>query len=318
MRCGLDFAWSRPGVDAILAGGFTFVLRYLSYDASGKNLTRKEADTYLAHNVDVVSNWEYAIDAALNGYGQGVRDATEGQRQHLACGGDPDAPIYFSVDFDATAGQQGAIDAYLGGCASVIGASRVGVYGGYWVVKRCLDNGSAVWGWQTRAWSGEPTLWDPRAAIRQVQNGVTVGGGADCDINTTDVANFGQWFGPGGDPGGVFPGDGSTVERGIPDMLLIKATGSDAVYVYNGAYRTYQGSPTAVAEMRGAGVPFLEVEDLSAYGIEFSPAEFYADRDRSRAADAKVVASTPGAGAGPTHDELVQAAFEGAERAEDS
>jgi hypothetical protein len=204
MRRGLDFAWSRPGVDAILAGGFTFVLRYLSYDTTGKNLTRKEADTYRARGVDVVSNWEYSTTAALNGRGQGQRDAIEARRQHAACGGDPNAPIYFSVDFDATPGQQAAIDEYLRGAADVVGVARVGVYGGYWVVKRCLDNGTARWGWQTYAWSGG--LWDPRAAIRQVQNGVRVGG-ADCDINTAMAANFGQWFASGVNPSpGPLPG----------------------------------------------------------------------------------------------------------------
>ena len=193
MRRGLDFAWSRPGVAAILAGGFDFVLRYLSYDTTGKNLTRKEADSYRSHGIDVVSNWEYAADAALRGRGQGALDAAEAQRQHLACGGDPRAPIYFSVDFDATEAQQFTIDQYLTGAANVIGLDRVGVYGGYWIVRRCLNNGSARWGWQTFAWSGG--LWDPRAHVRQVDNGVMVNG-ADCDIDETDVANFGQWFAP--------------------------------------------------------------------------------------------------------------------------
>lgn len=232
MRRGLDFAWSRPGVAAIAAGGFTFVCRYLSYDTTGKNLTRKEADTYRSHGIDVVSNWEYAANAALSGRGQGQRDATAAQGQHLACGGDPAAPVYFSVDFDAGPGQQGAIDEYLRGAASVIGVARVGVYGGFYVVKRCLDNGTARWGWQTYAWSGG--RWDPRAAIRQVQNGVQVSG-ADCDINTTDLANFGQWFATGADPSpGPLPGPPAPPpeDPDMPKLLRVAQTGM--ILVTNG------------------------------------------------------------------------------------
>ena len=187
---GLDFAWSKPSVAAIKAGGYLFVCRYHSYDTTGKNLTKAEADSYLAAGIQIVSNWEYATDAALKGFNQGVQDATEGAKQQAACGG-PKAPIIFSVDFDATEAQQAAINAYLQGAASVIGLARTGVYGGYYVVKRCLDAGVATFGWQTYAWSGGQ--WDQRAQLRQVDNGVNVGG-ADCDINQAMMANFGQWF----------------------------------------------------------------------------------------------------------------------------
>jgi glycoside hydrolase-like protein len=186
---GLDFAWSKPSVAAIKAGGYGFVCRYHSYDTTGKNLTKAEADSYLAAGIQIVSNWEYATDAALNGFNQGVADATEGAKQQAACGG-PIAPIIFSVDFDATEAQQAAINSYLQGCASVIGLARTGVYGGYYIVKRCFDAGVITYGWQTYAWSGGQ--WDPRAQLRQVQNGITVGG-ADCDLNTSMAANFGQW-----------------------------------------------------------------------------------------------------------------------------
>ena len=192
MRTGLDFAWSRPSVADILAGGYSFVCRYLSYDTTGKNLTKAEADSYRAAGIDVCSNWEYATGAPLNGHAQGVSDATEGQRQHLACGGDPAAPIYFSVDFDVSQAQQPVVNDYLRGCASVLGLARVGAYGGYWVIKRCFDASVITYGWQTYAWSAGQ--WDPRAHVRQVLNGINVGG-ADCDRNEAQKDYFGQWRG---------------------------------------------------------------------------------------------------------------------------
>jgi hypothetical protein len=101
-----------------------------------------------------------------------------------------DRPIYFSVDFDATPGQQAAIDSYFDGVASVLGVDRVGAYGGYYVIQRLLDHSKIRWGWQTYAWSGGQ--WDARAQLRQIQNGVTVAG-ADCDIDQAMAADFGQW-----------------------------------------------------------------------------------------------------------------------------
>jgi hypothetical protein len=56
----------------------------------------------------------------------------------------------------------------------------MGAYGGYYVVKRLFDAGLIDDGWQAYAWSGGQ--WDSRAALRQIRNGVNVGGG-DCDID---------------------------------------------------------------------------------------------------------------------------------------
>jgi hypothetical protein len=185
-----DFAWSKPSVAALKGAGYSGVCRYLSRDTSGKNLSRAEADAYRTAGIAIVSNWEYDPQAALNGYNQGVADATLARTQHEQCGGPATAPIYFSVDFDTTPGQQAAINAYLNGCASVLGKSRVGVYGSYYVVERCAGAGTASWFWQTYAWSGGQ--WSSHAHIRQIQNGITVGG-ADCDRNQAMTANYGQW-----------------------------------------------------------------------------------------------------------------------------
>ena len=89
-------------------------------------------------------------------------------------------PIYFGVDFDAAASQQGTINAYFDGAISVLGKQRVGAYAGYYVIKRLFDAGKITWGWQTYAWSGGK--WDSRAQLRQVKNGVVIAGG-DCDID---------------------------------------------------------------------------------------------------------------------------------------
>jgi hypothetical protein len=84
----------------------------------------------------------------------GQADAANAQANLVAAGLPPTMPVYFACDYDATPGDQGAIDAYLRGAATVLGAGRVGIYGGYWIVSRCAENQSAKWFWQTTAWSG--------------------------------------------------------------------------------------------------------------------------------------------------------------------
>ena len=188
---GLDFSWSRPPVEEIIAAGYTFVCRYLSWDeGSGKNLTYAEATKYLTAGIDVVSNWEYATDAALNGFSQGVADAKEAARQHTACGGDPAAPIYFSVDWDMQSYQWPAVAEYFAGIATVLPLSRIGGYGSVDCIGLLFDFGLITYGWQTYAWSyGE---WDHRAQLRQVKNGIYVGGQV-CDRNEAWADDFGAW-----------------------------------------------------------------------------------------------------------------------------
>src|SRR5215813_242803 len=186
VRFGVDYAWARPSPSSLHAQGFTFACRYLSYDTSGKNLSHGEAQALIAAGIDVVSNWEWNATDALAGHARGVEHARVAEQQALSFGAPASRPIYFSVDFDATPGEQGAIDAYFDGVASVIGRDRTGAYGGYWVIKRLFDAGRISWGWQTYAWSGG--LWDPRAHLRQIQNGIA---GGSLDKDEAVAADFG-------------------------------------------------------------------------------------------------------------------------------
>lgn len=187
-RYGADYAWARPTPARLKAAGYSFVVRYLSYDNTGKNLTANEAQTLRQAGIDVVSNWEWTENDALGGYWGGVEYAKAADRQAAAAGMPAGRPIYFSVDFDASASQQGIISAYFDGVASVIGKARTGAYGSYSVIKRLFDAGKITWGWQTYAWSGGN--WDPRAQLRQIQNGLD---GGQLDKNQAMAADFGQW-----------------------------------------------------------------------------------------------------------------------------
>ncbi len=228
MTTGVDEAWARAPISVLNASGYRFVVRYLSYDTTGKNLTPAEAHALSTAGLTIVSNWEYAAEAARNGQAQGLRDATEAARQHAADGGPPDRPIYFSVDFDVPdfapdstdpVAKLGPIADYFKAVNSVLGPTRVGAYGGFWVIKRLFDAGLIRWGWQTFAWSGGQ--WDGRAQLRQVRNGVMVGG-ADVDIDQAQVPDFGQWSTTGVTPPTTPPPAGGLAVDGVLGPLTIR------------------------------------------------------------------------------------------------
>ncbi len=189
---GVDYAWARPSPASLEADGYGFAARYLSYDTTGKNLSAGEADALIGAGLDVVANWEWGGQDSLQGYGRGVQEAQAAESQAKADGQPAGRPIYFSIDFDAQPSQQGTINAYFDGVASVIGRSRTGAYGGYGVISRLFDDGKITWAWQTYAWSyGQ---WDSRAHLRQIENGI--GPGGEMDKDQSMVSDFGQW-GPG-------------------------------------------------------------------------------------------------------------------------
>jgi hypothetical protein len=189
-RKGIDYSWHHAlNLDAFRTHGVTFVVRYLSNDAS-KNLDRSEAHLLSDAGFDIAVVWESTQKRALEGRGAGVTDAKKAAEQAKSCGMPARRPIYFGVDFDAQDHDLPKIANYLRGAASVIGEKRVGVYAGIRVVRHCLDHALATFGWQTYAWSGGER--DPRAQLYQHKNGVVIGG-VNCDLDTAYHPDFGQW-----------------------------------------------------------------------------------------------------------------------------
>jgi hypothetical protein len=199
---GLDYSAGRPSGGAVAGAGFGFVARYLANGLSGRvDLTAGEVQDMHAHGVAVALVWERKLlnqpDRATEGQPAGTADAQAADAQAKAIGL-PDLPIYFAIDFDIPDYNPGSADpraklgpvaSYFDGIRSVLPAARVGVYGGYWAVKRVLDAGLAVWAWQTVAWSGGQE--DPRIHLFQRIGTVTVDG-VGCDVNEARQDQFGQ------------------------------------------------------------------------------------------------------------------------------
>ncbi len=190
MSFGTDYAWSRPTVAAMKAAGVEFVCRYLSHDTTGKNATLAEVQTLRAAGMAIVLVWETTASRALAGMGAGQADAVDALSQARGLGLPDDRPIFFAVDFDATAAQQPKINDYFSGVASVIGLNRTGMYAGYGPISMAFDAGKIRYGWQTLAWSGGK--WDGRAGIQQYAIEKLIGG-QDVDFNRSVLDDFGQW-----------------------------------------------------------------------------------------------------------------------------
>ncbi|MGW5352197.1 DUF1906 domain-containing protein [Streptomyces sp. NPDC004031] len=227
---GVDYAWTHPGGAALKAAGKKFACRYLSNGAT-KNISRAEADDLAAHGVSTVVVWESTATRPLSGRAAGITDAKTAATQAAAAGMPPSRPIYFAVDFDATAKQMPTVLAYLDGAASVLGTSRTGVYGGYDTVKAALDGKHAAWAWQTRAWS--EGHWDPRAHIRQ--GATKTINGVSCDLNTALADDYGQWT-PGHAPAveaaphtaPAAPATATTKDTDMPPTLLTESSDTDS------------------------------------------------------------------------------------------
>jgi hypothetical protein len=186
---GVDYSYQRPDPKRLYNSGKRFACRYVSYDTTGKNITKTEAKALIAAGVAPVTNWENSLHDMLGGYSVGVQHAQEANRLHLAASGPADRPIYFGVDFDASPAQLVTCFEYVRGAASVIGWGRVGVYGGIKTMAYMADRG-VRWLWQTYAWSYG--AWDPRAQLQQYNNTEPVAGQL-LDLCRSTAADYGQW-----------------------------------------------------------------------------------------------------------------------------
>lgn len=232
---GIDYAWSKPSVEAMTAAGVKFIARYLSNDPS-KDLTRAEATAANAADIWCVVVWETTANRALAGRQAGRDDALTALHKASALGMPDDRPIYFAVDFDASPADYPAIREYFIGAASPeggLGKDRVGMYGGINPIKWAFDNKLITWGWQTYAWSGG--LWDSRAHIQQYKNGVKLGG-ADVDYDRAMYDDYGQWK-IGESPMALSDADKAWLKAELPKAMwkqdnIIKATDDNTTNPY--------------------------------------------------------------------------------------
>lgn len=170
---GADYSYDRPDLKCLKAQGVTFVMRYASRTAS-KNLTASELASIRSNGLKFGLFFQEGKTQMLRGASGGTQDAKDADAfgKSLGLAG---MPFVFACDFDPTAAQWPAIDAYMNAVKGYLGLARTGGYGGYEFVKRQFDAGRMKFACQTYAWSS--AKWDARAQLRQVKNDQTVCGG---------------------------------------------------------------------------------------------------------------------------------------------
>lgn len=189
---GVDYAFTKPPVSALVAAGKRFAVRYGGAGTADKWLRPSEMDALTRAGIAVVSNVEGTADGMNRGYNVGYAWAQAADEHFRVCGMPPTRPIYLSADWDVQPHQWGNVRAALQGAADAIGPGRVGLYGGRRVIEWAQRDRAAQWYWQTYAWSGNPTVWVGGTHIQQYRNGVPLGG-ATVDLNRSMTVDFGQW-----------------------------------------------------------------------------------------------------------------------------
>lgn len=193
----IDEAWAKSSPDTARAAGYSGIIGYISEDNTGKNLTRADVDAIHAAGLAVGFADEYGATEALGGATAGNQRAGKTIGYAITLGVPRGVAFYAPADWNVSAAQMPAVLAYAVEHDRALRASgwRGGLYGGYPVCRYLWEHGYQGLLWQTYAWSNG--LWLDGVAIRQTQNGITVGG-ANVDRDEAEVIDWGQWPPPGG------------------------------------------------------------------------------------------------------------------------
>ena len=195
----IDYAYGyQSGLAAKLRSAHVAtVMRYVGDSGNPKCLERVEASGLQQEGIGLGFVYEGAASWMLQGRAAGIIAAGAARRHIRDLGGPQEPFVYFACDFDARPGQLPEVLACLRGAASVLGADKVGIYGGLAVVTAALKAQAAVRAWQTRAWSTDAqgeVVWHPGACLRQV-GGEAYGSlrGLSYDADEQVIDDVGQW-----------------------------------------------------------------------------------------------------------------------------
>lgn len=186
----LDYSSGYPSPASIKAAGYSGIVRYIGTPGRAKNMTRREAGAMRAAGIPIAGVYESTAGWMLGGASAG-REAALRALDDAARLGLNLRSVNFACDVDiTTAAQMTAVRRCLDGAsATALNLARTGVYGEADVIDACVGGGNAVWGWQTRAWSGGRV--SSRAHLLQ-QIGYVYPGGVQCDRSTVLKLDWGQ------------------------------------------------------------------------------------------------------------------------------
>ncbi len=163
----------------LVNGGYTFVGRYL---AGSYALTASEKNIITGGGLYIVSIWEKGSPTSSSYFTaeKGTSDAKSAISAAQAIGQPSGTPIYFTVDYDASASDiSGPIKNYLQAVKAVFVEQNypyaLGLYGSGAVLTYYQNTFTYTWLAGASGWSGSSTYTG--YALKQYSNGTTIGSG---------------------------------------------------------------------------------------------------------------------------------------------
>lgn len=165
---GCDYSWEVPTAEQIKSVGYTFAMRYLSWEPS-KNLKPLELLALHSLGLGVGLVWESTANRALSGAAGGAVDGAAAGAQARALNVPASVPLFWAFDDDDRGyyNPMPTLRAYGNAFAHASGHFAF-PYGS----SRVIDYFGA--GWQTEAWSG--SYVSPHAYLYQRAGGARIPG----------------------------------------------------------------------------------------------------------------------------------------------
>ena len=212
----VDYSAGVPSASAVKAAGHMGAVRYVSDRRPGaewmrgKPVTIGETRDYKANGLAVASVYQFGraetADWKRGALGAAAH-APKAMALHTAAGGPTGRPIYVAIDDNPTLEQfNNQINPYLTAMGAAFSAAgyQLGVYGNYYTIAWCLEDGIGSYFWQ-HDWGSRGKV-HPRANLHQVAGQQASIQGVQVDINNVYASDWGQWT----------PGQGATLRNMAP------------------------------------------------------------------------------------------------------
>ena len=199
----IDYSAGVPSARAVKAAGHLGAVRYVSERRpgaewmKGKPVTLAEARDFAGQGLATASVYQFGKGPTADWLGGAPAAAIHAPKAialHRAAGGPAGRPIYVAIDDNPTLGQfNSLINPYLTAFGAALGAAgyKLGVYGNYWTIAWCLEDGLGTYFWQ-HDWGSGGKL-HVRANIHQKAGYTGTVDGIPVDINNVYTADWGQW-----------------------------------------------------------------------------------------------------------------------------
>lgn len=225
----VDYSAGVPSASAVKAAGHMGAVRYVSDRRPGaewmrgKPVTIGETRDYKANGLAVASVYQFGraetADWKRGALGAAAH-APKAMALHTAAGGPTGRPIYVAIDDNPTLEQfNNQINPYLKAMGTAFNAAgyQLGVYGNYYTIAWCLEDGIGSYFWQ-HDWGSRGKV-HPRANIHQVAGQQGYIEGIQVDINNVYASDWGQWTpGQASTLTNMTPADWSTLLQGSSQL----------------------------------------------------------------------------------------------------